>query len=112
MLCAENLKKETKLILFNTTFHLDSTIESDFLAWIRESFIPAALSAGLKKPLLCRIVDKIEPGCSAFALQTFIVSVDEADKWRSEYLCKLLAEMSVRWKDRALAFSTPMEVLE
>ena len=99
------------MILFNTTFHLDFTIEPDFLAWIREYFIPEALSTGLRQPLLCRLVDNIEPGCSAFALQFFVDSLTDAEVWRSNQLHKLLTEMSERWRDRALSFSTPMEVL-
>lgn len=99
------------MILFNTTFHLDATIEPEFLTWLRIEFIPAAISSGLNKPLLCRIVDNIEPGCAAFALQFFADSMSEIDEWRAGRLCELIAAMLTRWKERALAFSTPMEVV-
>ncbi|MDE6369537.1 MAG: DUF4286 family protein [Muribaculaceae bacterium] len=99
------------MILFNTTFHLDATIESEFLTWLKLEFIPAAISSGFEKPLLCRIVDNIEPGCAAFALQFFASTMSDVDNWRAGRLCGLIATMSTRWKDRALAFSTPMEVI-
>ena len=100
------------MILFNTTFHLDATIQPEFLTWLKLEFIPTAISSGLDKPLLCRIVDNIEPGCAAFALQFFVTSMSEVDKWRAGRLCELIAAMSTRWKDCALAFSTPMEVVD
>lgn len=99
------------MILFNTTFHLDATIEPEFLSCLKAEFIPAGISAGLDKPLLCRIVDNIEPGCAAFALQFFAPSMSEVDAWRAGSFHALITTMSTRWKDRALAFSTPMEVI-
>lgn len=99
------------MILFNTTFHLDATIEPEFLTWLKVEFIPAAITAGFDKPLLSRIIDNIELGCAAFALQFFAPSMSEVNDWRAGRLCELIATMSTRWKDRALAFSTPMEIV-
>lgn len=62
--------------------------------------------------MLCRLVDNLEPGCSAFALQFFIDSLTDVEAWQSDGFAKLMAEMSERWRDRALAFSTPMEVVD
>lgn len=100
------------MILFNTTFHLDSSIESELLMWLRQRFIPETLAAGMERPLLCRLIENVEPGCSAFALQFFCDSIADVDGWRSSGFLQLMTELSEKWKDRALAFSTSMEVID
>lgn len=99
------------MILYNTTFHLDSAIESDFLAWLQNEFIPVATRSGMTDPLLCRLSDHIEPGCAAFALHLYAPSADEVDRWRSGAQGRLMTDMATKWRERALAFSTQMEVI-
>ncbi len=80
--------------------------------WIRQRVVPETLAAGMERPLLCRLTENVEDGCSAFALQFFCDSSDKVEAWRSGGFVDLMVEMSANWKDRALAFSTPMEVID
>lgn len=100
------------MILYNTSFHVVSAIEPEFLQWIKNSVVPASLHAGFSRPLLTRLLTSVDDGCSAFALQFMAEDVQCVDKWEKDGRTEVIADMYSRWKENALAFSTVMEVIE
>ena len=46
------------MIIYNTTFHADKSIDKEFIEWIRREYIPKALAGGiLAEPRLTRVFD-------------------------------------------------------
>ncbi len=100
------------MILYNTSFHIDSTIESDFLSWLKSAVIEQSLANGFHSPVLSRLLTAVEPGCSSFALHFQADDQSVVERWESEGRRKIMEDMFNRWGERALAFSTPMEILD
>lgn len=101
------------MILYNTTFHIDRSIRSDFMAWVKERFIPEAVKDhALSDPMLTRILTVVEPDAETFALHLYADDRADVDRWERTSGQALLSEMFKRWGERALAFSTPMEILD
>lgn len=98
------------MILYNTTFHIDSSIERDFLDWLREEVAPTACTEGFSEPKLCRLLCEVQEGCSSFAFQML---ADETiiENWERDKQKQLFGQMFERWGERALFFSTAMEVM-
>lgn len=100
------------MILYNTTFHVDSSIEPEFLAWLKGTFVAEALNAGFSDPMLARIAMAVEEGCSSFALHLYSENLNHVARWESTSRQKLLADAFNRWGERFLSFSTPMHTIE
>lgn len=100
------------MILYNTTFHIESSIDESFFDWIKARFIPAAMSSGFVNPMLMRLIDRVEPGCTSYALHLYADNMDYIARWEHGVKNELVEEMMCKWGERALAFSTPMEVVE
>lgn len=98
------------MILYNTTFHIDSTIEKEFLDWLRYEVAPAACSDGFSEPKLCRLLCEVQEGCSSFAFQV-LADKTIIENWERDKQQKLFRQMFERWGERALFFSTSMEVM-
>ncbi len=97
------------MILYNTTFHVEERIETQFVAWLKSVFITSADKAGLKAPMLARLVNSVEPGCVSYALHFDAPDMECVNLWEEGGRQKLLDDMFARWQYSALAFSTPME---
>lgn len=100
------------MILYNTTFHIDSMIDRDFTKWLKSRFIIDASVFGFVSPMVTRLLNQVEPGCNSYALHLYAEDISTIEKWEAEGRVKLMQEMFGFWGERALAFSTPMEVVD
>lgn len=100
------------MIILNTTFHVAEDEADAVLFWIRKSYIPAALYSGLTDPMLTRIVDSVAEGCVSFALHLHAADIDAARRWDNGPGAALRAILAKRYGERALTFSTYLEILQ
>ncbi|MDE5595896.1 MAG: DUF4286 family protein [Muribaculaceae bacterium] len=100
------------MILYNTSFHVITSIEVEFLEWIKDKVIPPSVGFGFRQPLLTRLLTSVDDGCSAFALQFMADDISYVEHWEAESRHIVMADMYKRWGENALAFSTIMEVIE
>ncbi len=100
------------MILYNTSFHIDSSIEREFIDWLKTEAVEAHLGYGMKDPMLARLLTSVAEGCSSFALHVYADSDETVCRWEGEGRPGLLELMNKRWGERALAFSTAMEIVD
>lgn len=101
------------MILYNTTFHHDVAITNDLLSWLRSDFIPRASAFGFTDPMLSRIImPQGEDEVEAYALGLKCTDTDIINRWESTDGAVLLSAMFDWWGEKALAFSTPMQLLD
>jgi len=100
------------MIILNTTFHIALSDAPKVVDWIRNSYIPAALHAGLSDPLLTRIIGSVAEGCESFALHLHAPDFATAEKWNLGVGSSLRAILTGRYGERALSFFTYLEIME
>lgn len=100
------------MIILNTSFHMLSSLEKEFIDWAKTSYMPAANASGIfNEILLIKILTEIEPGASAFALQLKSQSLERSAHWHDETASALKAELTKRWGKNVVYFTTYMEVI-
>lgn len=100
------------MIILNTTFHIARPDIEEVVTWIRNSYIPAALHAGLSSPMLTRIIGSVADGCESYALHLQAPDLALAEKWNTGVGASLRAILGKRYGERALTFFTYLEILE
>lgn len=100
------------MIIFNTTFHVDSVIEHDFIEWIKSEYIPQALTDGMRNPTFTKIMIGNDEGFSSFALHIAGKDAETIGRWSDNKMSELHSSAYKRWGERVLSFSTPMEIIE
>lgn len=101
------------MYILNTTFAVHKSVRSEFLTWIRKTYIPAAESTGsLTKPQLTRVIGSEDPDSSSYALQFTSPKLREAVRWHDETAALLRDDMGVRFGKKVLFFTTYLEVIE
>ncbi len=109
---AYQCNESTKMILFNTTFHIHTSIDKDFTQWIRENYIPAAKSAGIFTDIeFVHILIPNDPDAKSYAVQMKAPSKAEAEKWHDNDGSRLKSILTSRYGERFLFFTTYMEIL-
>ncbi len=101
------------MVILNTTFHVHKSVRSEFLVWVRNVYIRAAIATGfLSDPLLTRVIGGEDPEGTSFALQLKSHSLREAARWHDETAVLLRDDMTSRFGERVLYFTTYLEVLD
>lgn len=102
------------MIIFNTTYHVENLIADDFIKFLREEYIPAAVAGkGLSNPRLSRVLvqqDAEGEGLN-FALQFDVADFDQLDEWYEECGDELNENMVASFGGQIVGFSTLMEAL-
>ncbi len=97
------------MILINTTFHVESDVEKEWVAWVHATYLALATAEGTAlSPLFLKIMSQMEGGVG-YAVQVQAGSQSDVDMWLGEMQPKLLSEMYGRWGDKVLFFTTLME---
>ena len=101
------------MFIYNTTFHIDRECYNDFVAWLRDVYIPVTVRHGaLSEPRLARIiVDEKEKGENV-ALQFFVARLEDLSRWYSAHGDALSKELRDKFGRRVVGFSTIMEHIE
>ncbi|MCM1505202.1 MAG: DUF4286 family protein [Muribaculum sp.] len=97
------------MIVVNTTFHVETAVEREWVAWIHATYLAMAVATGVMySPLFMRIRSHVEGG-TAYALQMQAESESDAERWLDDIQPKLLTEMYSHWGERVLYFTTIMD---
>jgi len=60
-----NLNPIENMIIINTTFHVERSIENNFCKWVRDEYVPSALASGiLSEPGFSRILIEVQDGAA------------------------------------------------
>ncbi|MCX4369022.1 MAG: DUF4286 family protein [Duncaniella sp.] len=97
------------MILVNTTFLVESGLEGEWTVWAHTVYIPTAVSAGYRHPLLMRVFSQEDNGGTTYALQIQCDGMPEASDWLDKLQPVLLDEINRRWGQHVLNFTTMME---
>lgn len=101
------------MIIVNTSFHLMARHEAEFIDWAKNRYMAAAKASGLfDETLLIKILTEIDPQVRAYSVQLRGASLEQASQWLDDEAAQLRGELTARYGEEIVYFSTHMEVLE
>jgi precorrin-2 methylase len=100
------------MIIVNTTFVIHKSIEIEFVSWLKEVYIPTALSSKIfSNSILSKILTEVDPESTSYAFQLHCDTLESAQKWHNEIASSLNNRIGHKWGNYALFFTTYMESL-
>lgn len=98
--------------IINTTFVVHTSIEADFITWLREVYIPSIKAAGFfRDPIMSRVLTRIEPDTQSIAVQAIAPTGQQAQMWHDQTAALLKDDLAARWPNLAMHFTTYMEII-
>lgn len=99
------------MILYNITVIIEEGIETDWLKWINESFIPDALSSNLLvSSRLLKVLDSPNEGIT-YCLQFIADNIQNYDEFKNLHAAILLDAHTAEFKNKSVFFSSVMEFI-
>ncbi|MBK5721587.1 DUF4286 family protein [Dysgonomonas sp. Marseille-P4677] len=98
------------MIIFNTTFHVEDDVCNNYLAFMKEIYIPKAANSGfLHEPRFAKIHAQHEQSGTSYSLQFKVKNVDTLNYWFEKEGESLQKELTSHFGNKALGFVTLME---
>lgn len=101
------------MTLINTTFYVDTSVENEFLDWVRSTYVPSAMDTdGFRRPVFTRLLLEPQEGMTGYAVQVTAPGTDAATRWHDGCACELRTALTARFGHKVLFFTTYMEEIE
>lgn len=98
--------------ILNTTFVVHHSVDSSFVDWVRDVYMPAMQASGVFSDVtVMRVMAEIDPDTVNYAVQARTDRFPEAIKWRDEVSSALRDGIFLKTGEKVLSFSTEMEVV-
>jgi hypothetical protein len=99
------------MILYNVTINIDTEVEQEWLAWMKDEHIPDVMSTGLF--LDCRMFRVLadDEGGSTYAVQYTAADMDHYERYRDQHAALLQSRTEERFHGRFVAFRTLLQVV-
>jgi len=98
------------MLLYNITIGIDREIESEWLAWMKEQYIPAVMQSGMfLNWRMYKILHDEEEASVSYSVQYFARRIEDVVQFVEQVEPELNKVHNKRFKDRHVAFRTLLE---
>jgi len=101
------------MVLLNTTFYVHVSVKDDFIRWMREKYVPAAMASGVfADPVFSLVEHKVEPDALTYAVQLKARDVAAARDWHDSGAgCGMRNAIMKQYGQKVLFFTSFMDIL-
>ena len=101
------------MITLNTTFHVDDVIHLEFLTYMREVYIAAAIAdEQVRNVRLCKVHSHKVEGGHSYSLQFTFNNIDDLENWDQNKGKELNEKLVLEFNSKIAGFSTLLEEIE
>ncbi|MES2732995.1 MAG: DUF4286 family protein [Bacteroidota bacterium] len=101
------------MILYNVTINIDNVCHDEWLAWMKNTHIPALMSTGLfVKHTILRLMNEEDNGGTTYAFQYYLRNIEDLSAYESAYSSLHQAEHAKRYGEKFVSFQTILEEVE
>ena len=98
------------MVLYNVTVGIDTAIENEWLAWMKESHIPAVMETGMfAEYKIFKVLNQEDEQSTSYSVQYFAESVDRVVEYLDNHASPLVQAHQQKFKDRHVAFRTLLQ---
>ena len=99
------------MILYNVTISVDSSIEREWLEWMKDVHIPEVMETGLfvENKILKLKEPAAEEGSSTFAIQYFLKNEEDYKNYNDNFAGELRQKHKDKFGEKFMAFRTVLE---
>lgn len=101
------------MIIYNTTFHVDTSVKDDFVEYMLQTYIPAATKSGeLSHPRLTEILGKADEEGTSFAIEFSVANLLVLEEWNKSAHALVIEPLLQTFQTKIAGFSTLMKRIE
>jgi hypothetical protein len=98
------------MLLYNVTFGIDKKIETAWIAWIKENYIPALMETNLFLDYkFYKVLTHDDETSVSYSLQCFAGTIEHVVKYLNEFAPAIVEAHRIHFKDQHAAFNTLLD---
>jgi hypothetical protein len=98
------------MYLYNETIGIDKDIETEWLRWITEKYLPGVMETGMFSHFkIYKVLHDAEDGTISYSIQYIAPSVAHVQQYLEIYGPPLIAEHREKFRDKHVVFRTLLE---
>ena len=98
------------MLLYNVTFGIDKKIETHWIAWIKENYIPALMETNLFIDYkFYKVLTHDDETSVSYSLQCFAENIEQVVKYLNEFAPAIVEAHRIHFKDQHAAFNTLLD---
>lgn len=100
------------MVLYNVTMNVDTSIEQDWLGWMKEIHVKDVMATSLfTDHKIFRLIEQEQQGVT-YAFQYFANSIKDIEKYQQEFGPKLQMDVINKYGDAVMSFRTLLEAVD
>jgi hypothetical protein len=101
------------MILYNVTINIDNSCHDEWLAWMKNEYIPALMATGLfVRNTILRLMNEEDNGGTTYAFQYYLHNIEDLAAYENTYAPLHQAEQAKRYSEKFVSFQTILEEVE
>ncbi len=98
------------MLLYNVTFGIDKQIETEWITWMKETFVPAVMETTLFNDYkFYKVLTHDDETSVSYSLQCFANSIESVVKYLNDFAPALVEAHRLKFQDQHAAFNTLLE---
>jgi hypothetical protein len=98
------------MLLYNVTVGIDKEIEQDWLAWIKQYYLPAVMETGFfTDSKLYRVTTHDDENSVSYSIQLFTNNIESVVQYLDKHTTGIIEAHRLKFKDRHVVFNTLLE---
>ncbi len=101
------------MLLYNVTVGIDKEIEKEWIAWIKQYYIPAVLETGFfTNSKLYRVTTHDDETSVSYSIQLFTDKIENVVQYLDQQTKGIIEAHRLKFKDRHVVFNTLLEEVD
>jgi hypothetical protein len=97
------------MFVYNVTVSIDSTLEQEWLQWMKEVHIPEVLETGcFIDNKMFKVITEVDTG-STYSIQYFYQNEADIIRYRDTFAAEMQRKHTEKYKDKFVAFRTILQ---
>lgn len=98
------------MLLYNVTFGIDKKIETEWINWMKETYVPAIMETTLFiNHKFYKVLTHDDETSVSYSLQCFAHNIEGVIKYLNDFAPALVEAHRLKFKDQHAAFNTLLE---
>ncbi|MGM5631802.1 DUF4286 family protein [Apibacter raozihei] len=101
------------MIIYSESFHVEHTIEKDWIQWFKEVYIPKIYQTQkFKKSVFTKVISHPEETGNTYSIQLYADTKEKLNEYYKEDSQEVHQLIFSRFGNQILSFKTELEVIE
>ncbi|MDR2122521.1 MAG: DUF4286 family protein [Flavobacteriaceae bacterium] len=101
------------MIIYSESFHVEHSVEEEWVLWMKKNIIPDMLSQGrFSRAVFAKVISHSDETGNTYSVQYYIKDKAELEDFYKKHSGKITQSIFTKFGTQVLSFKTELELIE